>query len=244
MTLHRFFVEPRAIQGDQALFSVEQSHQIRAVLRLRPGEEVAVFDGRGDEWRARLVTVDGQARARIEEKRPVSSEPAVRVVLYQALLKSAKLELVAQKCTEIGMAALAPVVSERCVTAAPGEPKRRRLEAIVREAAEQSGRGVVPAIHTSLSLGQALRAGTASGPTIFLWEEERALRLRDVDLGGDSVEEVSLFVGPEGGFSRDEADLARRQGAFIATLGPRILRAETAGIIGCALLLARFGDLG
>jgi 16S rRNA (uracil1498-N3)-methyltransferase len=178
----------------------------------------------------------------LDELRQNLAEPKTALTLYQGLLKGSKLELVLQKCTEVGVSRFVPVVTARAVPEAPSVSRQERFETIVREAAEQSRRGRIPHIGGVIRLQDALIGATAAGPTVFLWEEEAGLRLEDLPWS-DDVNTLSLFVGPEGGFTADEADAARTAGAYSVTLGPRILRAETAAIVGSALLLARYGDL-
>lgn len=221
-------------------FPAEQSHQVRSVLRLRPGETVVVLDGSGQEMLVRLSDVGWEVVGAIEERRPNQSEPAANLVLYQGLLKGAKLDLVLQKGTEIGVAAFVPVSTARSVPEGTSETKQMRYQVIVREAAEQSGRGTIPQVQSAISFRNALAA--AEGTLIVPWEQETAVHLQDVPL--TKGETVSLFIGPEGGFTREEAEVARGSGAHLVTLGRRILRAETAAIVASALVLARLGELG
>jgi 16S rRNA (uracil1498-N3)-methyltransferase len=242
VTLHRFFVPAEAVDRDEVRFPPDLGRQIRTVLRLRPDEQVVVLDGSGTEMLTRLVEVGTAVRGAVEGRRPNSAEPATRLRLYQGILKGAKLEVVLQKCTEVGVSEFVPLISSRSVPAEPGPSREKRYGAILREAAEQSGRGIMPALLPAERLEVALPGAVGAGPTVFLWEGEETVRLHDLDLPGTG--RVSLFVGPEGGFSDEEAESARRAGALIATLGSRILRAETAAIVGSALVLQALGELG
>ena len=239
MTLHRFFVPPTSAGADHVTFSPDQARQMQRVLRLRPGDRVIALDGTGKEY---VVTLQDGFEGRIEETRRNTAEPSLTLTLYQGVLKGAKLELVLQKCTEIGVDRFVPVTTARAVPADPSPSRQRRFETIVREAAEQSRRGCVPAIEPAIDLAQALQCAAANGPIVLLWEEG-GCPLRQLTCG-PAPSTLSLFVGPEGGFSEEEVELARRGGAQIATLGPRILRSETAAIVGAALLLARYDGGG
>lgn len=242
MTLHRFFVAPESISSTAISFAEDQSRQIRSVLRLRPGDEVIALDGSGDEIVVRLTAVDRVVVGEAKERRRNQAEPRVSLVLYQGLLKGAKLELVLQKGTEIGIARFVPVVTARSILGEIGAAKGRRYEAILREAAEQSRRGRIPDLATTLTWKDAVHEATRAGQVVVLWEDETTLHLMETPLQPDRT--ASLFVGPEGGLTPEEVDEARAEGAVVATLGHRILRAETAAIVGAALLLAKAGELG
>ncbi len=255
-----FFVDPGAIREGRAELAGGVAHQIRNVLRLRPGDTVELLDNSGFVHVARLVTVSKEGvAAEIVERRRSNSEPSVELVLYQALMKGQKMELVLQKGTEIGVTRFVPVLSERCVSRPSAADLDRRLErwqAIVREAAEQSGRAVLPPVAGVERLDEACRSATGGGLALMAWEEEQALGIGAVmreslppsPPAGEGVEgnrpRVSLLIGPEGGFSPREAQLAREAGVRIVSLGPRILRAETAGLVAATLVLCETGDLG
>ena len=230
VTLHRFLLPSGDVHGQRVTFPSATSRQIERVLRLKAGDRVVVFDGSGSEHVVRLEAVGRTTSGLVEVTRRNEAEPATWLTLYQGLLKGAKLELVLQKCTEIGVSRIVPVVTVRAVPAEPSTARFERFESIVREAAEQSGRGRVPEIAAAMSFAEAIRAACAAGPTLFCWEEEHAVPFRDA-LPATEGMSVSVFVGPEGGFTVEEAGEARRAGANIVTLGRRILRAETAAIV-------------
>lgn len=236
VTLHRFFLPASSSQTDRVTFPPEQSRQIRTVLRLRPGDCVVALDGAGQELLIRLDDVRLEVQGTVESRGRNQAEPDLSVVLYQGVLKAAKFEMVLQKCTEIGVAGFVPMSTSRSVPSEPGGPKLRRYETIVREAAEQSRRGKVPLVSDPVPYVEAVRNAVTRGQVVLLWEEEHHVHLDEVPRtppGG----RMSLFVGPEGGFTAEEVAQAREAGAHIASLGPRILRAETAAIAASALLL-------
>jgi 16S rRNA (uracil1498-N3)-methyltransferase len=225
----------------------EITHQVRDVLRLAPGESIRLLDGRGGEYLTAIVEV-GRKRVvvRLGAREDIPPEPGPRVVLCQGMLKAAKFELVLQKCTELGVSEFIPLLSERAVAGAEdlSEAKRRRWEHILAEAVEQSGGSRLPALSEPRPLMHALASLPPGGTTLFPWEEARDLSVREAlqatiaERGGTAnVPEVRIFIGPEGGFSAGEAALAERAGARLVTLGPRILRAETAAIVATALIL-------
>ena len=242
VTLHRFFLPSGALQAEGVTFPGESSRQIERVLRMKPGERVVVLDGSGTEYIVILQQVGRTTTGTVEKQRWNEAEPAVQVTLYQGLLKGAKLELVVQKCTEIGVSRIVPVVSTRAVPAEPSAARQARFETIAREAAEKSGRGRIPEVVSPMRFSEAVEEACAAGSAVFCWEEERDLLLSKL-MPADESQRVSLFVGPEGGFTAGEAEVARRAGALVVSLGRRTLRAETAAIVGCVLLLARHGEL-
>lgn len=236
MTRHRFFVDPGCVSGDKIVFTKDISHQLRNVLRLRPGSKVIAFDGTGTEYVVSLLGEAGELRGTVLEQRANTSEPAVHLSLYLGILKGHKLELALQKGTEVGVSRFLPVVTERSVPHEPSAARRHRFEAIVREAAEQSGRGIVPAVENPRSYADALAAAAGDGPIYLMWENESETYLDSVRPG---PRRASLFIGPEGGLTASEVQAAMRAGAVTISLGPRILRAETAAIVAPALLLSR-----
>jgi 16S rRNA (uracil1498-N3)-methyltransferase len=235
---HRFLVRPDQVREDAVAFSTQQWHQIERVLRLRPGESVRVFDGvQPVDY---MVQLTGNAVGHVEGTRPQAAEPKTRLVVYPALLQRDKFEVVLQKLTEIGAAAIVPVVTARSrVREAPDERRAARWQSILREATEQCGRGVVPELRPCQAFAQAVKE--AEGTVVMAYERELRRNLKHVLNGTHPT--VSLFVGPEGGYSAEEADCASHAGANLITLGPRVLRTETASPLLAALVLYELGDL-
>jgi len=253
---HRFWVAAEQLDGEIVHFSDEQAHQLRSVLRLRAGAEVFVFDGRSRV--DRRVELTDAAHGRVMGEVPQAPEPRTRLSVYPALLQRDKFELVLQKLTEVGAQHITPVVTRRSlVREAPDERRYARWRAILREAAEQSGRGVLPELLPARPLAEALTSLYAQPQpdalsardealepeacAIFAYEGERELTLRDALR--ERPTRVALFVGPEGGYTSEEVACARRAGAQVVTLGPRVLRAETAVLVASALVLSELGDL-
>lgn len=240
---HRFFVPPESIHGRVVNFSLAQAHQLRDVLRLRAQDEIFVLDNTGVEYRVLLNPVSRDTvRGEIVEQRASMGEPKTRLVLYQALLKADKFEWVLQKGTELGIAAFVPVVTERSVRDV-GKNKYARWAQIVTEAAEQSGRGKIPSLSPHQSLQTALKSAHQAGGLILMpWESATARDLAGA-LSNSAASTIHLFIGPEGGLSESEVELARTHQAEIISLGPRILRAETAGLVASSALFFARGDL-
>jgi len=252
--MHRFFVPSGWIQGNNVTISGPQAHQIAHVLRMRPGDEIIVLDNSGWEIETRLVRVERTGvRGEVQHRRLAGGEPRTKISLYQGVLKSKGFELVLQKGTELGVVEFVPVIAERCVLfdLDAVEKTRPRWEKIIQEAAEQCRRGRKPALRSPLLYPQACeQARNSGGISLIPWEEEQQVDLRSLLRSAPFGPQqsgmpftVNLFIGPEGGFTPDEATIARRYGLTPVTLGPRILRAETASIAATAAILFELGDL-
>lgn len=240
--MQRFFVkfEGRAgtlenigkeiIISDQALI-----HQMKQVLRMKAGDQFVVLDGSGFEYFCTLsVLKEKQIKAKVIEKQKNAAEPSEHLVLYQALPKKIELfEWVLQKGTEVGVSCFVPLVTSR------GErtnfPKRERLEKILKEAAEQSGRGKIPTLSEPVDF--SLVDEQILKQAVVLHPSQNHPPLSDTLSIIKKWEIVNLFVGPEGGFSEGEIERAQKAGALICSLGPRVLRAETVGIVAAGIIL-------
>jgi 16S rRNA (uracil1498-N3)-methyltransferase len=249
--MHRFFVSPADFTQQPVVLVGEQAHQVRRVLRLRLGETVTLLDGEGVAGEAMLVALDERsARFKMTRRWQAPREPAVHITLYQAVLKGERFGWALQKGVEVGISRFVPLVCERNVVddLDAVEDKRDRWQRIIQEAAEQSGRTHLPELLPAQFFSRAVQAGddAADAPDLRLipWEGEQELRLstalRACNLAGEA--RIQLFIGPEGGFAEAEIAQARRYGIQPVSLGPRILRAETAGIVAAAAILYQAGE--
>lgn len=248
MTLHRFFVAPQAIRDNRVLMRGPVVHQIRDVLRLKPGDAIVLLDNSGWAYRVEIVTLDREAlRGRVVDKWRLETEAVTRITLYQGLLKGQKFEWVLQKGTELGVAAFVPLLAARCVIGSledVTEVRMARWQKIIVEAAEQAGRAILPSISAAMLFAhaceQAMRSG---GLSLIPYEGEHSYGLREALQNIPKSKEINLFIGPEGGFADEEIMQAREHNVVPVSLGPRILRAETAGLVAVAAILYEFGDL-
>ena len=230
----RLFTHATLAEGAEVALDPAQAHQLAAVMRRVAGDKVALWNGVDGEWEGQITFLD-RARARVtplRRARPQAASPDCWLLF--APIRRALTETVVQQATELGVAAVWPVLTRRTN---PGRPNETRLRAIATEAAEQSERLDVPLVHPPSPL-DAVLAGWPPGRTLVVATERSAApALREVD------GPCALLVGPEGGFDRAELDALARL-AFVrrASLGPRILRAETAAIAGLARLLAHPGS--
>jgi 16S rRNA (uracil1498-N3)-methyltransferase len=252
--MHRFFVSPSWIHGNEIRITGPQAFQIERVLRMVPGDKIMVLDNSGWEIETELVEVSTRlVRGQVQHRRLSAGEPRTKVSLYQAVPKSKRFELVLQKGTELGVVEFVPMVSERCIISdlEDVEKRRDRWESIIQEAAEQSHRGRKPAVRRATFFPQACeQARQTNGLSLILWPAEDRRNLRELlrnpppsRTRGWPPFTINLFIGPEGGFTNGEVALARRYGLLPLTLGPRILRTETAGLAATAALLYELGDL-
>lgn len=236
----RFFI-PEAPGPRYFLGGEEGAHGARS-LRLRPGEAVTLCDGKGTDYPCTVESVE-KGGLWLQAQKPVQNraEPGVQVTVCQCLPKGDKLDTVAQKAVELGAAALWQVESARCVArpdAKGAGKKTARLQRIALEAAKQSGRGVVPDVRGPVPIGQALAEAAGLGTVLFFYEKAAGgLRQALKASGGPYY----IFIGPEGGFAPEEAGLAKELGAHLLTLGPRILRTETAPLAALAAILYEKG---
>jgi len=241
--MHRFFVPAEWITADHVTLHGDSARQIARVLRLRSGEEIIALDNSGDEYVATLRTVTpAKVVADVTERRTNRAEPTANITLFQGMLKTDKFEFVLQKGTELGVSTFVPTICERSVARAEEglTPSRRvRWERITTEAAEQSGRGRLPTLQDPQALQTACYAVVGRG--IIPWEMERSTPLQDAI--GEDVGPINIFIGPEGGFTEAEVETARSVGITPVTLGPRILRAETAAIATVTAVMYSLGEL-
>lgn len=252
--MHRFFLPESSFKDETVRFPVDLARQISSVLRLRPGHKVLALDNAGSQYEVLLDVVSGrEVIGRALQRRPAEGEPAVDVTLYLCLTQREKFEWTLQKCTEVGASGFVPVISSRSLVQerAEAERKRQRWQRIVREAAEQSGRGAIPRLSAAEPLEAAvLLASRAHTACLIPWEKEQEMNLRRAlapfrpgPAPAEPPPTVAILVGPEGGFSENEVEAARQAGFIPLTLGRRILRMETAAVVATALVLYELGEM-
>lgn len=244
---HRFFIPSDWLTPTTVSLHDEIARQIRTVLRMQPGDEIIVLDNSGAEWQVKLTDI-GQVKSQgqIIGRRPAQGEPALQLTLYQGALKAQKFEWVLQKGTELGVSRFTPTLCHRSIANDSHAlvKKYPRWQRIIQEAAEQSRRGRLPDLAPPLPLDEAIRqAKTQHTLLVMPWEAATDASLKAV-LTAKPADSIATFIGPEGGFTEAEAATARQAGAHLITLGPRILRAETAGVVICAAILYELGEWG
>ena len=242
----RFLVRADAVEGDRVRFDAAEARHLGRVLRLGPGDVVHAVDGHGHEWTIRLTEVGPRsAIGDVLDRRSRPRESPLALTLVQGLGKADKMDVIVRMATELGVARVAPVITERTVAGA--EPARwparhGRWQRVAREAAKQCGRAVAPTVDAPRSLDTWLDEPGDRGLLVCLWEGATAPVGRA--LPAPPITHATLVIGPEGGLAAREVERLERAGAIVAGLGPRILRTETAGPVAIALLQHRYGDLG
>lgn len=239
--MHRFFAEPGQIGEKEIVITGADVNHIRNVLRMRADEEVLIADGQGAEYRCKLTDLgENEVRAQILWKLDGNAELASAITLFQGLPKSDKMDLIVQKCVELGVDRIVPVSTKRAVVKLDAKKEQTRLKrwnTISESAAKQSGRGVIPEVSGVMSFGKALEE--AKKLDVLLIPYERAEHMTETRRVMGEIrpgQSVGIFIGPEGGFEESEVEEAVAAGAKAITLGKRILRTETAGLAVMAML--------
>lgn len=251
--MQRYFVSPRAVQGDEVRITGDDVKHIVRVMRYTTGDEIICADGAGNAYIVRLAQLEpdvviGAIVRSLDEK--VESE--VKITLVQGLPKGDKMDMIVQKCTEVGAMRVVPAVMDRTIVQydTKKESKRReRWQRIAKESAEQAHRLQIPEIAEIVSFRKWLEQHAAEYDILLIaYEAEhgRALHnvLADFSDRANKPVNVAVIIGPEGGLEAAEVEFAQQHGALPITLGPRILRTETAGVVVTAVILYHFGEMG
>ena len=245
--MHHFFVTPQQISGDKIRIEGGDVNHMKNVLRMKLHEKAEISDG---ESRTYLCEVEAYeedvALLHILEEMEADTEPASKLYLFQGLPKSDKMELIVQKCTELGVDAIQPVRMTRCVPEPERNPEKNltRLNRVAREAAKQCCRGAIPEVRAARPL-RALEAALSAFDVLLVpWEDAdtHGRRIADVIAPG-FVGTAAVVIGPEGGMTAEEVEFLKECGGVTVTLGPRILRTETAGMAALTAVLTCSGDV-
>ena len=248
MTFHRFFVSPELLAHDSIPIKGELAHQLSRVLRLKPGDLIELLNNTGQACRVELTQVaSDQCMAIKQSCYYPNTEPTTRLVLYQGLAKGRKVEWVLQKATELGASELVPMITSRSMVTDPrqiGRSKLERWQRIIQEAAEQSGRAFLPELRPALTFEQAIGEAQPGDCVLIGALSSEAVPIRQaLEASQTPPAIVRLYVGPEGGFEDQEVAQARACGVLPVSLGPRILRTETAGLAMLAVVAYALGEM-
>jgi len=247
VSAERFFVEGVARPGEERELAPDDARKAAVVLRKRAGDGLEIVDSGGTLFAARIVRVTAYAVVvRLEAERAAAREPRVELTLLQGVPKGAKMDFVVEKATELGVARIVPLVTQRVQGDAASAAKVERWRRLAKAASQQCGRRTIAAIDEPRRLADALSATDVPGydAVLVAWEVAERVPLRDrlpALLEGRS--RVAVAIGPEGGFARDEVTAALAAGATAISLGERILRTETAGLVLCAAIRYATGEL-
>lgn len=240
----RFFMAGTNIAGGMAIMRGRDAEHVR-VLRLRPGEDMIICDGRGTDYKCRLVKADKeQVEAEVIEVVRCPAEPSVKVSILCALPKGDRTDYIIQKCVEAGAEDIAFFSSARCI-AKPDAPEKKleRWQRIAEEAAKQSGRGIIPSVSWVGDFAGALDRAVKAELALFMYETGDREPLDKVLGENGEIKTAAVITGPEGGFEPFEAQLAKIAGLRICSMGERILRCETAPVVALTAVMYATGNL-
>ena len=240
----KYFTLPENISGDTIQLDEETSLHLSRVLRCGIGDKITVGDGSDIDYDCEIADITKKCvTAKILDKHLNLNEPSVKITLYQGLPKGDKMELIIQKCVEIGVCGIIPVKTARSIVNwdKKADKKIERWNKIAKSAAEQCGRGKIPAVGEIMTFKQAVEDSKKYSGRLIPYENEQKNGLKQF-CDNFTGESIAVFIGPEGGFSPEEIELARQSGILPVTLGKRILRTETAGLVTAVILLHRLED--
>ena len=245
--MHRFFIDKKDIKMDSIIITGEDVQHITKVLRLKIDDVIVLCDGEGVDYYAAIKDMDKHiVKTKILRKEYTNTEPTIKVVLYQGIPKGAKMDTIVQKCIELGVNRIVPVVNARNVVKLSDEQNIRkkieRWQRIAIEAAKQSRRGIIPIIDRPKEFKDALEEAATLDLAIMPYEMDQNNPLKDA-IHGKNIREIGIFIGPEGGYENFEVMEALNKGVITVTLGPRILRTETAGIAVLSCLMYEFDEM-
>ena len=250
--MHKFFTPKELINGDVAKIIGDDVKHIYKVLRISEGEKVTLNNCEGVEYLGRVKSVSKQeVLIEILEKLESNNESNVKIYLFQGLPKSQKMDLIVQKGTELGITEFIPTITHRVDVKLKGEFKKLdRLNRIALEAAKQSKRSIIPKVSEPIDFNEVLEKINSLDLLIVPYENANNFGIKTLinelrkENNIDNIKNIGIFVGPEGGIEEDEIERLKDKGAYIVTLGKRILRTETAGFVATSLIQYELSDLG
>lgn len=246
--MHKFFVPKNSICDNKVAIQGEDVKHIIKVLRLEKGAIISINNCEGQEYIGEIISTDKkEVLVNIKEEISLNNESPIDIYLFQGLPKSTKMDLIAQKATELGVKEITPVITERVVIKSEiGEYKKLdRWQRISLEACKQSKRSLIPIINSPIEFEKLLKLLENMDLIVVPYENEEGYGIKNVIKNlHTEVKKVGIVIGPEGGFEEEEIRKLKALGAHIVTLGPRILRTETAGFVCASLIMYEIGDLG
>lgn len=245
--MRRFFIEYPLIAEAPAKLTGAEAHHIKTVLRMQAGDFIEIVDGSGHAYASEIKKIaDDQVQVYVHQKYPVGSESNLMLTMAIGFLKEKKMEFLIRHLTELGITRFLPVMTARSIARPPEKKMAARLQRwrrIAKEAVKQSQRGRIPEIAMPVAFDEALKLSIHSDKKIIFWEKAESA-LTDGGENGAAISDAFVMIGPEGGFTEQEALNAGGQGFTPVSMGPRILKAETAAISACTLIQYLYGDVG
>ena len=240
--MYRFFVKEDQIGEHKIHITGGDVNHIKNVLRLKTGDEVCVSDGGIYEYHCEILEFpEGEVLLEIHYKQEKNLELSSRVYLFQGIPKSDKMDIIVQKAVELGVYQIIPVAMKRCVVRLDSkkeENRRKRWNSISESAAKQAGRMIIPEVRPVMTFESAVKYAADCDVRLMPYEMASGMKeTKELLTGIQAGQSIAVFIGPEGGFAEEEAELARKSGMKMITLGKRILRTETAGMTTLSILM-------
>ncbi|WP_053957573.1 16S rRNA (uracil(1498)-N(3))-methyltransferase [Inediibacterium massiliense] len=249
--MHRFFIDENNILENEKMIlnDTEDVKHILKVLRLNEKDQIEVCDGKNNDYIGEIISLSPkEIELKIIEKRQSLTEANIEVTLFQGIPKGSKMELIIQKCTELGIFSIVPVLTNRTVVQLKDqkseEKKVERWQKISNEAAKQCKRGMIPKIQNPILFEEVLKKLYEYDLCIVPYEKEEEMGLKEVFKKNKDVKKIAIFIGPEGGFEEEEIHKLKEESCISISLGKRILRTETAGFVTLSICMYELGDLG
>lgn len=239
-----FYVHPKNVQGNELVLSEEETHHLSHVLRKNKGDIIWVVDGEGTGYEVKILYISqSSVRGKIIKTRRRIGEPIAEINLAQGVLKGDRFDWLVEKVTEIGIRKIIPFTSENAVTVA-GPQKIARWKRIAMASMKQSGRSILPDIGSAMTFKQVVSLGSNCNYRLIAYNNPESVSIATLESKHQITKNKALLVvGPEGGFTEEEIEQAVEHGFDPVTLGPRRLRAETAGVVISSLILSKLGEL-
>lgn len=246
--MHRFFVNKENISNDRVIINGGDVKHIKNVLRLNIGDNITVCDGDNHEYIVKIKAIHtNEIEGVVIEELISNKESSLEIILYQGLPKSAKMDLIIQKATELGVKKIIPLITNRTVVKINDKKKQakkiQRWQRIAEESAKQCKRGVIPKIDDIKSFDSILKTLSKEKNILVPYEKENKVGMKEI-LKNVTDNRIHIIIGPEGGFEEEEINQLEEINSKIVSLGPRILRTETAGFTVIAITMYELGDLG
>lgn len=251
--MSRYFISDDNIFEDKIIIKGEDVNHIKNVLRCKVGDMLVLSNGDGIDFQVRIDSFEQrQIITKIENVSKSKTEPPLSITLFQGIPKGNKMDFIVQKSVELGIKRIVPIITERTISRFSNEKdkakKALRWQRIALEAAKQCNRSIIPKVDTPMNFTNIMNLFNNFDFIVLPYEMEKCMTLensiREIKADGVKIKSIGLIIGPEGGFSEEEVDEAVNRGAKSVTLGPRILRTETAGLAVLAVLMYEFGDFG
>ena len=242
--MHRFFANKSNFSNNLVVLEGSDVSHIRTVLRLTVGDEIEVLDGEGSLYLVRLSEFKNKLiKCEILSSEKIDAESPLKIYLGQSIIKGNGFDVILRKAVELGVYSISPLLTERTVIKSNSDKKIIRWKKIVEESSKQCGRSLIPKISNNIiNLETFCQQASDSDLKLIFWEMENKKSLKDIN--PETVpSSASLLIGPEGGFTQEEVEIARSYGFHSLGLGPRIFRAETAPLVVLSLLQAKWGDI-